>query len=139
MPGLASARQDAALDAITPGANSGKIQLMDSGNTVLVEWDFDTTAFAAASGGTANATIPTVGVSALATGTIDRYQIVESNGTTVVYERNNGDSKAAAGRDAVAISGGTADIVLGVASLAVTSGQSFTITNPVPLRFAAIT
>lgn len=102
---LAVARRNEALNAILDNLNTGRLRFYSgtrptdadtalSGNTLLAELTFGSTAFAAASGGVANANAITDDTAADATGTVSFARLVESDGTTVVCDLSVGTSGA---------------------------------------------
>lgn len=120
---VTAARKNAQMDTLLNVLNSGFIRIYSgtrpatadtalSGNTLLAQLTFGSTAFAAASGGakTANAITSTT---ALATGTATFYRAVQSDGTTVNHDGSVGTS----GTDAII---STTSIISG-ASVACTS------------------
>lgn len=124
-------RRNEMLDAIRDNFNSGLIRIYSgtrptdadtalSGNTLLAELTFGSTAFPAASGGVLTANAITSDASADATGTATFARIVESGGSNVIADVSVGTS----GTEMIL---NTVSIVAG----AVVSCSSFTITNPV--------
>jgi hypothetical protein len=100
---LAVARRNEALNAILDNLNTGKLRFYSgtrptdadtalSGNTLLAELTFGATAFAAASGGVANANAISDDTAADATGTASFARLFESDGTTVVCDLSVGTS-----------------------------------------------
>ena len=108
---LSSARRNATCDAIVARANSGYLRIYASsvpasadasigGATLLGTCGFGATAFGAASSGTATANAISSDSAADATGTASFFRVVESDGTTVVWQGT------------VSASGGGGDLVL---------------------------
>ena len=122
---------DAQVDALTALADSGYIRIYDtpqpvdantaiSTQTLLAELRFDSTAFGASSGGTATANAITSDASADNTGTAAWFRVLESDGTTVLWDGSAG-------------SGGTYDLVLNTTSIvsgATVAISSMTFTHP---------
>lgn len=94
---LAAARKNEMLDAIADNCNSGKLRIYSGsvpanadaalgGATLLAELTMNATAFGAASGGTITANSITADTSADNTGTASFFRVLQSDGTTVVYQ-----------------------------------------------------
>ena len=97
--------QNAMVDALTALANSGYLRIYDgsqpanantavSTQTLLAELRFGATAFGASSSGTATANAITADSSANATGTAAWFRVLESDGTTVLWDGSVGTSGA---------------------------------------------
>lgn len=114
---VAVARRNEMLDALRDNANSGTLRIYSgtppatadtalSGNTLLAQLSLSATAFGAASSGTITANAITSDSSADATGTASFFRILESDGTTVVYQGSVGTSGADLNLNSTAISSG---------------------------------
>lgn len=125
----AVAQRNRAIDAVAARCNSGKLRIYDgsqpadadtaiTSQTLLAELTMNSTAFAAASGGSASANAITQDSSADATGTAAWYRMFESDGTTAVFDGSVGTSSSNLVLNAVAIVAGAA-----------VSVSSFTITQ----------
>lgn len=127
------ARRNEMLDAIRDNFNTGKLRIYSgtrpanadtalSGNTLLAELTFGSTAFPAASGGILTANAITSDSSADNTGTATWARCVESDGTTVICDMS------------VTASGGGGEAQFATVSFvsgATISLSSLTITAPV--------
>lgn len=102
-PSLTNTAANAAADAVTALANSGKLRIYSgtkpatadtalSGNTLLAELTMNATAFGAASAGVATANSITSDSSADATGTATFFRLFKSDGTTVICDGTVGTS-----------------------------------------------
>lgn len=99
---ITTANQNRAADAVTARANSGTLRIYSgtrpginaalSGNTLLASLALSSTAFGAATGGVATANTITADSSADATGTATFFRVLESDGTTVVFDGTAGTS-----------------------------------------------
>ena len=103
-----NAAANAMVDALTALANSGYIRIYDSTGTgqptdadtavstqvLLAELRFGSTAFGAAVAGVATANAITQDSSANATGTATWFRVLESDGTTVLWDGSVGTSSA---------------------------------------------
>jgi hypothetical protein len=99
----ANAARDAALNAVTATVNNGTLRIYSgtapanadaalSGNTLLAQLTLGATAFGAAASGVATANAISADTSADATGTPTFFRLLQSNGTTVVYQGTAGAS-----------------------------------------------
>lgn len=111
---LSETTVNAEADAHSALLNSGYLRIYDgtqpanadatlSGQTLLAELIFGVTAFAAASGGIANANTITADSSANATGTAAWYRTFKSDGTTVVSDGSVGTAGANLNLNSVSI------------------------------------
>lgn len=109
--------RNAAIDAITPLFNSGYLRLYSgtrptnpdtalSGNTLLAELTFGSTAAAGASSGTATFNAITADSSADASGTCTFARCFQSNGTTALIDLEVGTSGANINLNSTSISSG---------------------------------
>lgn len=89
-----------------------------SGNTLLAELDFGSTAFAAASGGTKTANAIT-SATAAATGTATFFRAFKTDGTTAVIDGSVGTSASDAIINSTAISSGA---TVSCSSMVITGG-----------------
>jgi len=116
---LSNAAANYAMDALAPRFNSGYLRIYSgtqpatadtalSGNTLLAELTFGSTAFGAAVAGVITANAIANDPSANNPGTASFFRCFESNGTTVIHDGSVGTSDA----DLVL---NTVDIVAGVA------------------------
>jgi hypothetical protein len=123
---------NAACDAVAALLNSGKARIYSgtrpanantalSGNTLLAELTFGSTAFGAAVAGVATANAITADSSADATGTATFARLLKSNGTSVVMDV---DVTTSAGSDRIVLD------TVAIAAGANVSISSFTITQP---------
>lgn len=128
-PHLSDTSANAAVNAVTALANSGKLRIYDgtqpanantavTTQTLLAELTMGATAFGAAAAGVATANAITAATAA-ATGTATWFRVVESNGTTVLFDGSVGTSAADLNLSTAAISSG-----------ATVSVSSFTYTQP---------
>lgn len=110
---------NAAVDAITALANSGKVRIYTasqpatadtavSGQTLLAELTMNSTAFGAASAGVATANAITSDTSADATGTAAWFRVLKSDGTTALWDGSVGTSDADMVINSTAIQSGAA-------------------------------
>jgi hypothetical protein len=117
---LSTAGRNAAANAITALLNGGgKLQLATDGTfgTILAEFNLATTAFNAASNGTA--AIPSaLSATASATGAAEAYRFISSASAEVITE---------SGTDAISGTGEGGKLVLAQGNTAINSGQSITI------------
>jgi hypothetical protein len=108
-----------ACDAMTALANSGKLRIYDgtqpatadtaiSTQTLLAELTLNATAFAGAVAGVATANAITSDTSADNTGTATWFRVVESNGTTVLWDGSVGTSGADLNLNTVGLAAGAA-------------------------------
>ena len=106
-----------ACDAMTALANSGLLRIYDgtqpatadtaiTTQTLLAELTLNATAFGAAVAGVATANAITSDASANASGTATWFRVVESNGTTVLWDGSVGTASADLILNSVAISAG---------------------------------
>jgi hypothetical protein len=128
---LSTASQNAEVNALVALANTGYIRIYDgvqpanantavSTQVLLAELRFGATAFGASSSGTATANAITDDSSANNTGTASWFRVLESNGTSVLWDGSVG-------------AGGTFDLVLNTVSIvaaATVSITSMTYTHP---------
>jgi hypothetical protein len=109
--------RNAALDAIAPLANSGKLRIYTtpqpatpetaiSSQTLLAELVMNSTAFGAASNGVITANSITADTSNDATGTAAWYRLLKSDGTTVLWDGEVGTSGADLNFNSVAFQSG---------------------------------
>jgi len=102
---ITNANRSRAADAVTVRANTGSLRIYSgtapanadtalSGNTLLAQLTMAGTAFGAASNGVATAGTITADSSADATGTATFFRVLESDGTTVVFQGTVGTSGA---------------------------------------------
>ena len=95
--------RNAALDAMTALCNSGSVRIYSgtapanadaalSGNTLLAVLPLSASAFGAAASGVATAAAITADASADATGVPSFFRLLQSNGTTVVFQGTAGAS-----------------------------------------------
>ena len=100
-------------------ANNGFLRIYDGtqaatadtavgAQVLLAELTFGATAFGAASAGVATANAITQDSSANATGTASWFRVLQSNGTTVLFDGSVGTSGANLNLNSVAISSGAA-------------------------------
>ena len=105
MASLTTANRNRAADAVCARANSGSLRIYSgtapasanaalSGNTLLANLALSATAFGAASSGIATANSITTDSSADASGTATFFRVLESDGTTVVFQGTVGTSGA---------------------------------------------
>lgn len=131
-PSLTNAAASAAADAVTALANSGKLRIYSgtkptnadtalSGNTLLAELTFGTTAFGAASNGVATANAITSDSSADATGTASFFRVFKSDGTTAVWDGTVGTAGCDLNLNSTSISSGA---TVSVSSLTYTQSKS---------------
>jgi hypothetical protein len=117
---LSNTARSAAADAVVDLADDGYIRIYDgsqpanpntavSGQTLLAELRFGTPAFGAASNGVATANAITGEDSALATSTATWFRVLQSNGTTVLWDGTVGTSGSDLNLDSTSIT--TADTV----------------------------
>lgn len=103
MASITTANRNRAADAVTARANNGSLRIYAgtapadanaalSGNTLLANLPLSATAFGAASAGVATANAITSDSSADATGTATFFRVLESDGTTVVFQGTVGTS-----------------------------------------------
>jgi hypothetical protein len=121
--------RNAALDAIAPLANSGRLRIYSgaqpatpetaASGTLLAELIMNATAFGAASGGVITAAAITQDSSNDASGTAGYYRLLKSDGATALWDGEVGVSGADLNLNSVAISSG-----------AITQVTSFTYTLP---------
>jgi len=121
--------RNAALDAIAPLANSGKLRIYSgaqpatpetaASGTLLAELTMNATAFGAASGGVITAAAITQDSSNDASGTAGYYRLLKSDGTTTLWDGEVGTSGADLNLNSTSISSG-----------AITQVTSFTYTLP---------
>jgi hypothetical protein len=126
---ISNTSANAAANAVAALCNSGKLRVYSgtqpadantalSGNTLLAELAFGSTAFGSASAGVATANAIT-SATAGNTGTATFFRVVESDGSTVVFDGSAGTASA--------------DLVLGTTSIvsgATVSVSSLTYTQP---------
>jgi hypothetical protein len=128
-----NAARDAALNAVTATLNSGRLRIYSgtaptnadtalAGNTLLAELTLGATPFGAAASGVATANAITADTSADATGTPTFFRLLQSNGTTVVFQGTAG----ASGQE-LNLSGLSSGQILAGGSVSVTS---LTVTQP---------
>jgi hypothetical protein len=102
---LSNAAVNAEADALAALLNSGYLRIYSgtqpatadtalSGNTLLAELRFGSTAFGSASGGLLTANAITADSSADATGTASFFRALKSDGTTVIMDGTVGTSSA---------------------------------------------
>jgi hypothetical protein len=117
---LSNTARSAAADAVVDLADDGYIRIYDgsqpanpntavSGQTLLAELRFGNPAFGAAADGVATANAITGEDSALATSTATWFRVLQSNGTTVLWDGTVGTSGADLNLDSTSIT--TADTV----------------------------
>jgi hypothetical protein len=117
---LSNTGRSAAADAVVDLADDGYIRIYDgsqpanpntavSGQTLLAELRFGNPAFGAAADGVATANAITGEDSALATSTATWFRVLQSNGTTVLWDGTVGTSGADLNLDSTSIT--TADTV----------------------------
>lgn len=117
MASITTAQASRAADAVTARANSGSLRIYSgtppanaaaalAGNTLLASLPLGATAFAAASAGVATANAITADASADATGTATFYRVMETDGTTVVFQGTVGTSGAELNLNTVSIIAG---------------------------------
>jgi len=117
MPSITTANRNRAADAVTARANNGSLRIYAgtppadanaalSGNTLLAELAMGATAFAAASAGVATANAITADASADATGTATFFRVLETDGSTVVFQGTVGTSGAELNLNSVSIVAG---------------------------------
>lgn len=103
MASITTANRNRAADAVTARANNGSLRIYAgtppadanaalSGNTLLANLGMGATAFGAAVNGVATANAITADSSADATGTATFFRVLESDGTTVVFQGTVGTS-----------------------------------------------
>jgi hypothetical protein len=103
MASITTANRNRAADAVTVRANNGSLRIYAgtppadanaglSGNTLLANLPLSATAFGAAVNGVATANAITSDSSADATGTATFFRVLESDGTTVVFQGTVGTS-----------------------------------------------
>lgn len=120
-----------ACDAMATLCNSGKLRIYDgtqpatadtavSGQVLLAELTLNATAFGASVAGVATANAITQDSSADATGTAAWFRVVQSNGTTLVFDGSVGTSGADLNLNTVAIVSGAA---VSVTALTLTEGK----------------
>ncbi len=116
-PSLSSTAANAAVNAVTSLLNNGYLRIYSgtkpanansglSGNTVLAELRFSSSAFGSASGGVAQANAITADTSANATGTATFFRAFRSDGSTVVFQGTVGTSGCDLNINSVAIQAG---------------------------------
>ncbi len=121
MPFITTANRNRAADAVCVRANSGSLRIYSgtppasadaalSGNTLLASLALSASAFGSAASGVATAAAISDDTSADATGTATFFRVLESDGTTVVFQGTAG-------------SGGT-ELVLSTASITATGNVS---------------
>lgn len=117
MASITTANRNRAADAVTARANSGSLRIYDgtppadanaalSGNTLLASLPMSATAFAAAASGVATANAITADSSADASGTATFFRVLETDGTTVVFQGTVGVSGAELNLNSVSIVAG---------------------------------
>jgi hypothetical protein len=122
------ARRNAQLDNLCAALNSGYLRIYSgtkpadadtglSGNTLLAELTFGSTAFGAASGGVATANAITQDSAANATGTATFARLFASNGSTAITDITVGASGAELNLSTVSI---VQDVIVQVTSLTIT-------------------
>lgn len=105
MASITTANRNRAADAVCARANGGSLRIYSgtppadanaalSGNTLLANLAMSATAFGAASSGVATANAITADSSADADGTATFFRVLESDGTTVVFQGSVGTSGA---------------------------------------------
>lgn len=118
-PKRSNAAVSAGGDAVCALLNTGYIRIYTgtqpstadtalSGNTLLAELRFGSTAFGASSSGVSTANSITADSSADATGTAAWFRALKSDGSTVVFDGSVGTSSADMVLNSVAISSGAA-------------------------------
>jgi hypothetical protein len=116
-PKRSNAAVSAAADAVCTLLNSGYLRIYSgtqpatadtglSGNTLLAELRFGSTAFGAAANGVATANSITADSSADNTGTATWFRALKSDGTSTVFDGSVGTSSADLVLNSVAISSG---------------------------------
>lgn len=131
-PRLSNAAANAAADAVTVLANSGKLRIYDGtqaatadtavgAQVLLAELTLNATAFGAASAGVSTANAITSDASADASGTATWFRVLKSDGTTVLFDGSVGTSGANLNLNSVAISSGAA---VSVSSLIYTQSKT---------------
>lgn len=115
-PKLSNEGANAAADAVTALANSGKLRIYSGTKpanadasitgTLLAELTLNATAFGAASAGVATANAITADSSADASGTATHFRVWKSNGTSPLWDGTVGTSGADLNLNSVAISAG---------------------------------
>lgn len=114
---LSTTARNTALDALAALYNSGKLRIYDgsqpanantaiSGQVLLAELTFNSTAFGSASSGVATANAITSDSSADATGTASWFRCVKSDGTTVLMDGTAGTSGCNLNLNSTSISSG---------------------------------
>lgn len=117
MASITTANRNRAADAVTARANNGSLRIYDgtppadanaalSGNTLLASLPMSATAFAAAVSGVATANAITADSSADASGTATFFRVLETDGTTVVFQGTVGVSGAELNLNSVSIVAG---------------------------------
>lgn len=117
MASITTANRNRAADAVCARANNGSLRIYSgtapadanaalSGNTLLANLAMSATAFAAAASGVATANAITADSSADATGTATFFRVLESDGTTVVFQGTVGTTGAELNLSSVAIVAG---------------------------------
>lgn len=117
MASITTANRNRAADAVTARANNGSLRIYDgtppadanaalSGNTLLASLPMSATAFAAAASGVATANAITADSSADASGTATFFRVLETDGTTVVFQGTVGVSGAELNLNSVSIVAG---------------------------------
>lgn len=109
----ANAACDATVGLVDAGAGAGKIRIRES-TTTLVDLTLDDPAFGAAAAGVATAANPPFSGTAVATGTADNYQLLDS------------DDNLVGGGTVSTVAAGTGEMQLDNTSI--TSGQTVNIT-----------
>lgn len=118
-PKLSNVGANAEADAVCALANSGKLRIYDGtqaatadtaigAQVLLAELTFGNPAFGAAVAGVATANAITQDASADNTGTATWFRVLQSNGTTVLFDGSAGTSGANLNLNSVAISAGAA-------------------------------
>jgi len=116
-PKRSNAAVNAAADAVCPLVNNGYLRIYNgtqpatadtaiSGQTLLAELRFNTTAFGSASNGVATANALTADSSADNTGTASWFRALKSDGTSTVFDGSVGTSAADLVLNSVLISAG---------------------------------
>jgi hypothetical protein len=129
-PTLSNAAANAAVNAVTVLCNNGYLRIYDGtkaatadtaigAQVLLAELRFGATAFGAASAGVATANAITSDSSANNTGTASWFRVLQSDGTTIVFDGTCGTSATDLVLNSVAISAG-----------ALVSISAFTYTQP---------
>lgn len=117
MASITTAQASRAADAVCARANNGSLRIYDgtppanagtalSSNTLLANLAMGATAFGAASAGVATANAISDDTSADATGTATFFRVMETDGTTVVFQGTVGTSGAELNLNTVSIIAG---------------------------------